>query len=139
MRHRAFALRQIKACNDALWLNDPTNQGASIMSADPKNADPQNADTKNAWNTFTEEIEVTGHQLMDEINKIIAQGNVRKLQIRSEAGDVYLTVPLTAGVVAGGVVAIAAPWLAVIAAVAGLFTKVKLEVLREAEATTAPE
>jgi hypothetical protein len=102
-------------------------------------AESKNSESKNAWNTFTEEIEVTGHQLMDEINKIIAQGNVRKLQIRSEAGEVYLTVPLTAGVVAGGVVAIAAPWLAVIAAVAGLFTKVKLEVLREAEPEATPD
>ena len=89
------------------------------------------AEGKNGWETFTEEIEVTGHQLIDEINRLLAEGNIRKLQIRSEAGDVYLTVPLTAGVVAGGVVALTAPWLAVIAAVAGLLTKVKLEVLRE--------
>ncbi len=114
------------------------------MSAESKNSDfktseSKNSESRNAWNTFTEEIEVTGHQLMDEINKIIAKGNVRKLQIRSEAGEVYLTVPLTAGVVAGSVVAIAAPWLAVIAAVAGLFTKVKLEVLREAEPGAAPD
>jgi|APFEC2959095171_1045051.scaffolds.fasta_scaffold04001_2 hypothetical protein len=89
------------------------------------------AEGKNGWETFTEEIEVTGHQLIDEINRLLAEGNIRKLQIRSEAGDVYLTVPLTAGVVVGGVVALTAPWLAVIAAVAGLLTKVKLEVLRE--------
>lgn len=89
------------------------------------------AEGKNGWETFTEEIEVTGHQLIDEINRLLAEGNIRKLQIRSEAGDVYLTVPLAAGVVAGGVVALTAPWLAVIAAVAGLLTKVKLEVLRE--------
>jgi hypothetical protein len=84
-----------------------------------------------SWIAFTEEFEVAGHQLLDEINRLIAEGNVRRLQIRSEAGEVYMTVPLTAGVVAGGVVAIATPWLAVIGAVAGLFTKLKLEVLRE--------
>ena len=87
-------------------------------------------DPKNAWKTFTEEIEVTGHQLGQEINKLLAEGNVRKLQIRSEKGDVFLSVPLTAGAVAGGVAVIAAPWLAIIAAVAGLVAKVKLEVVR---------
>lgn len=89
-----------------------------------------NDEPKSPWKTFTEEIEVAGHQLVDEVNRLLAEGNVRKLEIRSEQGDVYLSVPLTAGAVAGGVVAIAAPWLAVIAAIAGLLSKVKLEVVR---------
>lgn len=87
-------------------------------------------ESKSAWDTFTEEIEVAGSQLVEEINRLIAEGNVRKIQIRTEKGDVYLSVPLTAGAVAGGVVAIAAPWVAVIAAVAGLVAKVKLEIVR---------
>ena len=90
-------------------------------------------DSKNAWKTFTEEIEVAGGQLVEEINRLLAEGNVRKLQIRSEKGDLFLTVPLTAGAVAGGVVAIAAPWLAVIAAIAGVVAKVRLEIVRDAE------
>jgi hypothetical protein len=87
-------------------------------------------DTKSAWKTFTEEIEVAGSQLVEEVNRLVAEGNVRKLQIRSEKGDVYLSVPLTAGAIAGGVVAVAAPWLAVIGAIAGLVGKVKIEIAR---------
>ena len=90
-----------------------------------------NDTSKNAWKTFTEEIEVAGHQLVDEINRLIAEGNVRKLQIRSKQGDVVLNIPLTAGAVAGGVVVIAAPWLAVIGAIAGVVANVKLEIVRE--------
>lgn len=86
---------------------------------------------KNAWKAFTEEVEVAGHQLVNEVNRLIAEGNVRKLEIRSEKGDVFLSVPLTAGAVAGGVVAIAAPWLAAIGAIAGLVGKVKLEIVRQ--------
>jgi phage terminase large subunit-like protein len=89
---------------------------------------------KTSWKTFTEEIEVAGNQLMEEINRLLAEGNVRRLRIRSEQGDVHLDVPLTAGAVAGGVVVIAAPWLAVIAAVAGLVAKVKVEIVREERA-----
>lgn len=85
---------------------------------------------KSSWKTFTEEIEVAGHQLVGEVNRLLAEGNLRKLEIRSETGDVYLSVPLTAGAVAGGVVVVAAPWLAVIAAIAGLVGKVRLEVVR---------
>ena len=84
-------------------------------------------DPKNPWKTFTEEIEVTGQQLVHEITKLLAEGNVRKLQLRSEKGDIFLSIPLTAGAVAGGVAVIAAPWLAIIA---GLMAKVKLEVVR---------
>lgn len=94
---------------------------------------------KSAWETFTEEIEVAGSQLVEEINRLIAEGNVRKIQIRTEKGDVYLSVPLTAGAVAGGVVAIAAPWVAVIAAVAGLVAKVKLEIVRAEPTEPAPK
>lgn len=92
---------------------------------------------KDSWKTFTEEIEVAGQHLVDEVNRLLAEGNVRKLEIRSEQGDVYLSVPLTAGALAGGVVALAAPWLAVIAALPGLLGKVKLVVVR-AEPPQAP-
>jgi len=85
---------------------------------------------KDAWKTFTEEIEVSGQQLLSEINRLIQEGNVRRLQIKSADGDVFLAVPLTAGAVAGGLVAISAPWLAVVAALAGLVAKVKLEIVR---------
>ncbi|RYE07362.1 MAG: DUF4342 domain-containing protein [Hyphomicrobiales bacterium] len=85
---------------------------------------------KNGWKTFTEEIEVTGQQLLETINRLIAEGNVRKLNIKSETGDVYLSVPLTGGAVAGGILVLGAPWLALIAGVAGLLAKVKLEVVR---------
>jgi len=85
---------------------------------------------KNGWKTFTEEIEVTGQQLLETINGLIAEGNVHKLNIKSETGDVYLSVPLTGGAVAGGILVLGAPWLALIAGVAGLLARVKLEVVR---------
>lgn len=96
---------------------------------------------KSGWDAFTEEIEVAGGQLMEEVNRLLAEGNVRRLQLRSEEGDIFLSIPLTAGAVAGGVVVIAAPWLAVVAAIAGIATKVKLEISREpgTEAETKPE
>ncbi|MDF2980601.1 MAG: hypothetical protein K0Q69_373 [Devosia sp.] len=95
-------------------------------------------EAKSSWKTFTEEVEVAGQHLVDEVNRLLAEGNVRKLEIRSEQGDVYLSVPLTAGAVAGGVVALAAPWVAVIAAIAGLLGKVKLEIVRTEPPGTPP-
>jgi Domain of unknown function (DUF4342) len=64
-------------------------------------------DKKPGWKTFTEEIEVTGQQLLETINRLLAEGNVRKLNIKSESGDVFLSVPLTGGAIAGGILVLA--------------------------------
>jgi hypothetical protein len=88
-------------------------------------------DPKTAWKTFVEEVEVSGKHLLAEINRLIAEGNVRKLVVKTDDGHVFLTIPLTAGAVAGGILTLGAPWLAILAAVAGLVANVKLEVTRD--------
>ncbi len=95
--------------------------------------------SKNRWKTFTEEVEVAGYQLMDEVTRLISQGNVRKLRVRSKNDDVVFEVPLTAGAVVGGVVVLAAPALAVLGALAGLLARVKIEVVRKVEVTPDEE
>ena len=88
-------------------------------------------DPKTAWKTFVDEIEVSSKHLLDEINRLVREGNVRKLVVKSGDGHVFLTLPLTAGAVAGGILTLGAPWLAILAAVAGLVANVKLEVTRD--------
>jgi hypothetical protein len=66
-------------------------------------------DKKSNWQTFVEEIEVSGQHLLTEINRLIAEGNVRKLVVKTDDNSVFLTIPLTAGVVAGGVLTLGAP------------------------------
>lgn len=90
-------------------------------------------DTKGAGRTFTEEIEVAAKDLVARLDELIKEGNVRLLRIRSEKGDVFLELPLTVGAVTGGVVALAAPWLAVLGAVAGLVARVRIEIVRQEE------
>jgi Domain of unknown function (DUF4342) len=82
---------------------------------------------------FTEEIEIAGNQLVAKVNSLLAEGKVRQLRINAADGDVYLETPLTIGVLAGGAVALAAPWLAILGALAALLTKVKIEIVRESE------
>lgn len=84
----------------------------------------------NHWKTFTEEVEIAGRHLVEEVTKLIAEGNVRKLRVRSRNDDVVIEVPMNAGVVVGGVFVLAAPWLAILGALAGVLAKVRLEVVR---------
>ena len=83
--------------------------------------------------TLNENIEIAGSQLIDKIKSLIAEGNVRTLRIRAESGQVFLEIPLTAGAVAGGVVVLTAPWLAAIGAIAGLATRVRIEIVHNPE------
>ncbi|WP_290775343.1 DUF4342 domain-containing protein [Hoeflea sp.] len=81
--------------------------------------------------TFTEEIEVMGNQLVDQVKDLLKQGNVRQLRIKASDGDIVLETPLTFGVVAGGAVALAAPWLAILGTIAAFITHVQVEIVRE--------
>lgn len=102
--------------------------------------------TEKPRRTVFEEIEVTGGQLIDKIKELIRHGNIRTLRVR--AGDGFaLEMPMTVGALAGGVVVLTAPWLAVIGVIAAMVAHVKIEVEREvdvpdttaATAATAPE
>ena len=83
--------------------------------------------------TFTEEIELAGNELVERVKAILAEGNVRQLRLKAEDGDIYLETPLTIGVLAGGAVALAAPWLAILGVIAAMVTRVKIEIVREEE------
>jgi hypothetical protein len=83
--------------------------------------------------TFTEEIEILGDQLVQKVKDLLAEGNVRQVRIKASDGDIVLETPLTIGVVAGGAVALAAPWLAILGVIAALVTHVTIEVVREVD------
>ncbi len=83
--------------------------------------------------TFTEVIEVTGGQLIEKVKELIHHGNIRTLRVR--AGDDFtLEMPVTVGAIAGGVVVLTAPWLAVVGVVAAMVSKVRIEVERDEDA-----
>lgn len=81
--------------------------------------------------TITEELEVAGNQVVQRVQELVAEGNVRRLIIRSTDDNVLLEVPLTVGAVAGGALVLAAPWLAALGAFAALVARVKIEIVRE--------
>jgi hypothetical protein len=81
--------------------------------------------------TFVEEIEVTGSNLVDRFKERVQEGNTRRVVIKTQDGYELMTVPLTFGVVAGGLVTWASPILAALGALAGIVSRVKLEVIRE--------
>jgi hypothetical protein len=92
----------------------------------------ESKDSKQA-KTFTEEIEVMGSQLVQQVKDLLNEGNVRQLRIKASDGDIVLETPLTFGVVAGGAVVLAAPWLAILGAIAAFVTHARVEIVRDIE------
>lgn len=92
-------------------------------------------DPKTEKRTIIDVIEVTGGQLIDKIKEIIKEGNVRTLRIRA-GEDFSVEMPVTIGAIAGGVVVLTAPWLAIVGVVAAMVTKIQIEVERDVDAST---
>jgi hypothetical protein len=80
-----------------------------------------------------EEIEVAGSQLVERVKELIAEGNVRRLILRTQDDKLIMEIPLTAGAVFGGVVTLFAPLLAALGALAALIARVKVQIVRTEE------
>lgn len=77
--------------------------------------------------TWTEEVKVAGEGLVAKIKELVHEGNVRRISIQNEKGEVVVEFPLTLGVVG----ALLVPTLAAIGAVAALVTNCTIVVERE--------
>jgi hypothetical protein len=79
-----------------------------------------------AGGTLRETIAVDGSDLLEQVKRLIHEGNVRRIAILHD-GHTVLELPVTVGVV--GV--LAAPWLAAVGAAAAVLTDCTLEVERD--------
>lgn len=77
----------------------------------------------------TEEFSVNGEELLAKVKALIREGNIRKIIIKDKAGKELIVIPVTAGVV----VAVLAPVLAAVGAIAALVTECTVVVEREVE------
>lgn len=93
----------------------------------------QTEDVRDRAKTVTEQIEVTGNQLVDKVKELVAEGNVRRLIFRAPDDKVMMEMTLTTGAVIGGVVTLAAWWLAALGAIAALVARIRIEVVREVD------
>ena len=76
----------------------------------------------------TEEFKVNGDTLVAEVKKLVHEGDVRRIIIKTEEGQTLVEIPLTLGVVGGAVGALLLPVWAAIGAIAALAAKLTLVV-----------
>jgi hypothetical protein len=81
--------------------------------------------------SWTETINAQGGELLEEVKRLLQEGNVRRIVIK-QGEHTVVEFPLTVGV-AGALIA---PWLAAAGAIAALITDCSIEVERVGEAPT---
>lgn len=74
-----------------------------------------------------EEFRVEGEELLAKVKELIRAGNVRKIIIKDKGGKELIVIPVTAGVV----LAVLAPVLAAVGAIAALVSECTIVVERE--------
>lgn len=80
--------------------------------------------------SWSEEIEVAANQVIERVQTLVREGNVRRVIIKHE-GNTVLEVPVTIAAIAGVATLYMAPLLAALGALAGLVARVQVVVERE--------
>jgi hypothetical protein len=99
--------------------------------------------TKPDPNIVVEEIKLKGNQLIDKVRNIAAEGNAKRVIIRTPERTL-LEFPLSVGVGGTAAALLIAPQLAAVGAIAALLTEVEVVVerdknaVRDAVTTPAP-
>lgn len=88
--------------------------------------------------TWTENVELVGDELIASVKKLAAEGQVRRIRIIEPDGDIIVDMPLTLGAIAGSAVVLAAPMLAILAALASYVSKVRVEIVRSGSEPADP-
>ena len=79
------------------------------------------------------EFKVKGQELLDKIEELIKEGNVRRIIIKDSEGKTFIEIPLTIGVI--GV--LAAPIVAAIGALAGVVAHFTVEIIKTEDTDNA--
>jgi hypothetical protein len=77
--------------------------------------------------TRKEEFKIAGAELLKKVKELVAEGNVRRIIIKKEDGEVLMEIPLTVAVVG----TVLAPVLAAVGALAAFLTSCTLVVERK--------
>jgi predicted regulator of Ras-like GTPase activity (Roadblock/LC7/MglB family) len=91
----------------------------------------ENRNPETGKRTITEEMELAGNQVVERVQDMIKEGNVRRVVIKTSDDKVLLDTTLTVGALAGGALALIYWPFAAIAAIAAAVARVKVEIVRE--------
>lgn len=81
--------------------------------------------------SFTEELKISGEQLVEEVKRLVHEGNVRHIVVKNQANETVAEFPVSVGL-AG---ALLLPFYAAVAAIAVVAVNYTLVITRDGEPT----
>jgi hypothetical protein len=90
----------------------------------------------NKGKTWVEEVSVQGNNLVERIQELLRDASATRVTICKPNGEELISLPVTIGVLIGGVLTLALPRLAAITAIGGALAQFKLKVERQEGAQT---
>lgn len=85
------------------------------------------SNTKSKSESKKEQFKVNGEEILNKVKELIKEGNIRRIIIKNNKGQILMEIPVTFAVVG----ALLAPMLAAIGALAALVTQATIEVERK--------
>jgi hypothetical protein len=80
-----------------------------------------------AGKIYTEEISVAVDNLVSKVKELLHEGNVNRIIVKDEKGNLLIEIPATVGVIG----TVLAPWLAALGAITALVTNAKIVIERK--------
>ncbi len=104
------------------------------MSTSKQTAHPSPVDQGSPQGPPTERLTVRGEAMAGKVKELLHEGTVRRITVKNREGRTIMEIPVTAGVV----VAVVAPVLTAVSALAAMASDWEIEVHRTSEAHPAP-
>jgi len=82
---------------------------------------------------WDEEFQVEADKLVENLKRVMAEGNARRVIIRKQDDSVLLDLPLPFGLLSGLILAWYAPVAAVVTAIGGAAARLKLQVIHRSD------
>ncbi len=73
------------------------------------------------------EFKVSGEELLGKIKKLLHEGNIRRIIIKDEKGNIFMEIPVTVGIVGATLL----PVFAAVGALAALVSNFTIEVVKK--------
>jgi hypothetical protein len=83
--------------------------------------------TTSSESTTSEQFKVVGHELVKKLKDLVKKGNIQRIIIKDEKGQILMEIPVTVAAVA----ALTVPLLAAVGALAALVSKFTIEVIKK--------
>lgn len=114
------------------------DERSNPLSTDEMNSNPQ--DTINATYTTVEsdekvrveEFSINGDTLLNKLQELIKQGNIRKIVVKTQDQKTLFEIPLTIGILGGTLGGVLFPFAAILAGVGALAAKLTIVVEKDA-------